>query len=129
MEAKKVRILCLDSDRYTCELVTVNLRRKGYEVSAVETIAEASSLLEDGDFDLIIVNEKLPDGEGLDFCRRMKESGSLTPIVMHATALSKTDIDLAIEAGAQDYLIKPNGWRMLPETVDRLLARSRAAGQ
>jgi DNA-binding response OmpR family regulator len=129
MEERKGRVLCLDSDKYTCELVTVSLRPKGYEVIAVETIREALKLLEKGGFDLVIVNEKLPDGQGLDFCRRMSESGSPIPVVLHATPLCKADMDLAIQAGAHDYLIKPNGWRKLTETVDRLLRKSHAAGQ
>jgi DNA-binding response OmpR family regulator len=129
MGDNKGRILCLENDTYTCELVTANLEPKGYEVIAAATIGEALGLFEKGGFDLLIVNEKLPDGRGVDFCRRVRESGSLTPVLMHAPALSKADIDAAIKAGADDYLIKPNGWRRLLETVDRLLNQTRSVGQ
>lgn len=122
-----IRILCLDDDGDTCELVSSMLQSEGYEVITTGTIDEARRLIKANDFSLYIVDEKLPDGDGIDFIRQVKESGARVPILVHSAAAFKQDIDAAIQAGANDYLVKPNGWPKLCQTVTRLLRQGRSA--
>ncbi len=120
-----IRILCLEDNEATRELISQMLQAKGYTVITASTVNEVLRLIEADDFSLYIVDEKLPDRQGLDFIRRVRQKDSLVPILVHSAAAYKRDIDETIEAGANDYLVKPNGWPKLNETVERLLSQSR----
>jgi DNA-binding response OmpR family regulator len=76
-------------------------------------------------FDLLIIDVMLPEGSGIDFCREVRRGGCEVPILVHSAAAGKSDIDAAVEAGANDYLVKPNGWTVLLETVQRLFQETR----
>src|SRR4051812_44753051 len=117
----KARIICLEDDQDTCDVVTIILQAAGYEVVTAETIATARRLIAEDGFSLYIVDERLPDGEGVDFIREVRQSGSKTPILVHSANAYQRDIDAAMEAGANDYLVKPNGWTKLRQVVDSLL--------
>lgn len=119
-EAKK-RVLCLEDDPDTCELVEIILAADGFEVIAANTLDAAMQLIGADRFALYIVDQHLPGGAGLDFIHRVRHSGDSTPILVHSAAAYKRDIDAALEAGADEYLVKPNGWTKLTETVNALL--------
>jgi DNA-binding response OmpR family regulator len=118
------RILCLEDDPDTCEVVTILLQRDGYEVVTAGTIAEALRLVAGEGFLLYIVDERLPDGDGIDFIRQVRAADSKTPIIVHSAAAFPQEIDAALAAGADDYLVKPEGWAKLPGAVGSLLRRS-----
>ena len=121
MREPRPRILCLEDDPDTCELATILLQAEGYEVVTANTIAEARQLIAEADFSLYIVDEKLPDGEGVDFIREVRAAGGKTPILVHSAAAFQHDIAAAMMAGANAYLIKPEGWTRLTRMVDSLL--------
>ena len=127
MSQLRGRILCLEDDADTCELITLFLRPEGYEVVTVGTIAEALRLFREDHFDLLIVDEILPDGLGVEFCRKVRETDSITPILVHSAAASKNDIDLAMQAGANEYLVKPHGWGKLIKVVKNLLIQTHSS--
>jgi two-component system, OmpR family, KDP operon response regulator KdpE len=122
------RILCIEDDDDTCSLVSRILEGEGYEVISAGTLAEGSEVLQGDGISLIILNVWLPDGNGIDFIRKVRAKDSLTPILVHSAAAYKKDIEEAIQVGANDYLVKPNGWAKLAETVAALLRQSRSAG-
>src|SRR5215217_1176543 len=109
MPQSRKRILCLEDDKDSCALLALILGSEDYEVVTVETIAEASTLIKSESFDLLIVDVILPEGNGIDFCREVRAGGCRARILVHSAAASKADIDAAMEAGANDYLVKPNG--------------------
>jgi DNA-binding response OmpR family regulator len=118
------RILCLEDEQDTCELVTIILQAHGYKVTTANTIAEAKRLIADHGFSLYIVDERLPNGEGVDFIREARAAGSKTPILVHSAAAFQRDIDAAMAAGANEYLVKPEGWTKLRQVVDALLRQA-----
>ena len=120
----KARILCLEDDLDTCELTSALLGTRGHEVVTASTIADAMRLIEADGFSLYIVNEHLVDGLGLDFIRRVRQSGSLIPILIHSAAAYLNAIEAGLRAGADEYLVKPEGWSKLVETVERLLRQN-----
>ncbi len=124
----KLRILCLEDDEDTCELVVAMLTPYGYEVITASSVKEALRLIETNGFSLYIVDERLPDCDGLEFIRKVRQSDSITPILVHSAAAYKKDMDDVIAAGANDYLVKPNGWSTLNQTVTKLLRQSQSAG-
>jgi DNA-binding response OmpR family regulator len=121
MSDDKKRILCLEDDPDTCELVKILLGTEGFEVIAVSTLEDALQLTEEIPFVVYIVDQHLPGGAGIDFIRQIRQSGDHTPVLVHSAAAYKRDIDAAMAAGADEYLVKPNGWTKLSEAVNALL--------
>jgi DNA-binding response OmpR family regulator len=84
-----------------------------------DTGAAALRLIQEDDFDAVLLGDPLSDIDGHELCRRLRRSGLRGPIVMLATAAGATDRDRALTAGASDYVTKPF-------RVGDLLARLRA---
>jgi DNA-binding response OmpR family regulator len=85
------------------------------ETKAVGTAAEAMSAIQKERFDLYLLDAWLPDLDGFELCRRMREVDPHTPILFFSGAAYEADKKKGIEAGATDYVIKPD--------VDSLLKR------
>lgn len=130
MEKTKRRILCVDDDRDTCVMLEVILSQSGYEVRSVLTMDDALTLAKAEGFDLYLLDTLLPDGTGFELCRQIRAFDSRAPILFCSGAAYDADIQKAMRAGAQGYLVKPLGIENLMETVSKCLtptgARSRA---
>jgi DNA-binding response OmpR family regulator len=120
-------ILCIEDHQDTCELISHILGIEGYKVIPCSTLAEGFELAQQDDVCLIIIDVKLPDGSGIDFIRQIRGAGMQTPILVHSGVAYQNIIDEAMEAGANDYLIKPNGWEKLLTTVNTLWQQSECA--
>lgn len=88
-------------------LVTL-LRLALIEAKAVGTAAQALSLIQAEPFDLYMLDGRLPDIDGFELCRRMRALDSHIPILFFSGAAYAADKQKGIDAGANDYLIKPN---------------------
>jgi DNA-binding response OmpR family regulator len=88
-------------------LVTL-LRRELIETKAVGTAAQAISSTQTERFDLYVVDSQLPDLDGFDLCRRIRDVDPDTPILFFSGAAYEADRKRGIEAGANDYVIKPD---------------------
>ena len=113
------RILCVEDDRDTCEVL--NFVMTDYEFTAVHTVGEAHPLIDAGEYDLYILDNWLPDGTGLELCVHIRNSGTRAPILFTSAIGQRKDIDDAIAAGADRYLVKPYEPEMLVRTVKELL--------
>jgi DNA-binding response OmpR family regulator len=116
-----VRVLCVEDDKDSCELITFILSQKEYEVISAQSLEKAFELIKNEEFALYILDDWLPDGNGTDLCRKIREFDKTTPIIFYSGAARTVDIETAVEAGANEYLVKPNGWDNLLETVTRLI--------
>jgi two-component system, OmpR family, response regulator len=114
MEEMKGRILCVDDDRDTCEMITVLLGQSGYEVQHALSVAEGLRKAQQGGFDLILLDWNFADGTGIELCRQIRAFDSGTPILFYTGEIDDSAIHAAFSSGAQGYLIKP-------VAVDRLL--------
>jgi two-component system KDP operon response regulator KdpE len=99
--------------------IRASLRAHGYQVSEAATGAEAVALATSRNPDVMLMDLGLPDGDGIDLTRRMRE-WSRIPIIVLSARGKETDKVTALDAGADDYLTKPFG-------VEELLARIRVA--
>ncbi|PPT05990.1 Two component Transcriptional regulator Winged helix family protein [Geitlerinema sp. FC II] len=111
-------LLVEDDDRIACALAEA-LSDRHY---VVETAADGRSgldLAEAFDYDLIVLDLMLPELDGIGLCRRLRDRGDRTPILMLTARDSSSDKVIGLDAGADDYVVKPFD---LPE----LLARIRA---
>ena len=105
--ASSRKILVVDDEASMRELLTIMLRKEGYQVTAVGGRTAAAALLERGSVDMIITDVKLPDGDGIEILRHVKAASPET-IVVVMTAFGSTEMAVAaMKLGAQDYLTKP----------------------
>ncbi len=119
------RVLYIEDHEDTRELVTLVLEQKSYEVVTGSTIENGVSLAGSQQFDLYLLDSWLPDGSGLDLCRRIREFDRETPILFYSAAAYEIDRMEAIKSGAQAYLIKPSHPSELCSLVTSLIESHR----
>ncbi len=102
------RVLYIEDNEDTRELVTIVLEQKSFEVVTGSTIKSGVDLAGSQEFDLYLLDSWLPDGSGLDLCRQIREFDQATPIVFYSAAAFEIDRDQALDSGAQAYLVKPS---------------------
>ena len=114
------RVLLVDDEKALCLFLKEELEEEGYYVSVVHTFSTAWDALSDcGWLDLIILDWTLPDGSGPELCQRMRDAGIIVPVIMLTGHDEVSDRVLALDAGVDDYLVKPF-------STEELLARMRA---
>jgi two-component system response regulator MprA len=114
-----VRILVVDDDLAVCRSIDRALRLEGYEVDTVASGGEALEAVASSSPDALVLDLQLPDLDGLQVCRRIREAGDDTPILMLTARHGIDDRVQGLDAGADDYLVKPFA-------LEELLARLRA---
>ena len=126
MTDKKTRILCVEDNRDSREMIATLLQQtdSGYEVTAVETAAEALALNGQNKFDLYILDIWLPGMDGVDLCRRLRDRGVTTPIMFFsAMGVQQKDKDYMLAAGADEFLVKSVDMDRFTDIVRDLLNR------
>ncbi|MET9778913.1 response regulator transcription factor [Streptomyces sp. NPDC006367] len=114
-------VLVVENDRRAAETLLRELARQGYTARAVATGAQA--LHGHRDADLILLDLDLPDLDGLEVCRTIR-STSDTPIITVTARRSELDCVLGLQAGSDDYLVKPYGFRELLARMEAVMRRS-----
>ena len=117
MEPK--RFLIVEDDIESCKILNIVLA--DYDLTVVHTLASAKPEFQDRHFDVFMLDNWLPDGSGIDFCREIRSSHPDTPIIFTSAAAQKDNINEATAAGASHYLIKPYDPFELQEIVKYLL--------
>ena len=102
------RVLCVDDDEDSRVMLTTLLRLALIEAKAVGTAAQALSSIHAEQFDLYLLDSRLPDVDGFELCRRMRDFDPDTPILFFSGAAFESDKKKGIEAGANAYVIKPD---------------------
>jgi two-component system, OmpR family, response regulator RegX3 len=116
-----MRVLLVEDDDSIAEPLASGLARHSFQVTRARTGAEA---LATPPHDVVLLDLGLPDMDGLDVCRRLR-AGSAVPIIIVVTARSdEVDRVVGLELGADDYVVKPFGFR---ELVARIRAVARRA--
>jgi DNA-binding response OmpR family regulator len=123
------KILIVEDDEAILLGIKNDLEFEGYRVSSAENGKDGLSLSIENDFDLIILDILLPEMNGFEVCRKIREAGKSTPILM-LTAARTEEMDKVrgLELGADDYLTKPVGTRELAARVKAILRRAKAEG-
>ena len=119
------RVLYIEDHEDTRELVTLVLEQRCFEIVTGSTIESGMALARSQQFDLYLLDSWLPDGSGLDLCRRIREFDKATPILFYSAAAYEIDRDLAIRCGAQAYLVKPSQPSELCNLVTSLIESHR----
>jgi two-component system, OmpR family, response regulator RegX3 len=116
-----VRILVVEDEDAIAEPLVDGLRREGFEV---ERVATGEAALAAREPDLVLLDLRLPDLDGLDVCRTLR-ARSAVPIIVVSAKGEEIDRVVGLEVGADDYVVKPFGLR---ELIARIRAVSRRVG-
>ena len=119
-------LLLVEDDDALGRGICLALEGGGLRVTVCRTLAEGRRTLEDGAFDLLILDVNLPDGNGLDFLRTLRRDHAVPVILLTANDL-ETDIVAGLELGADDYITKPFSLAVLRARVNAQLRRGTPA--
>ena len=128
MQPCKPRILYIEDHDDTREFISLVLRQQGFEVVTGETISFGRQLAEAERFDLYLLDSWLPDGSGLELCKSIRNFDPRTPILFYSAAAYESDRVLALESGAQGYLVKPTQTTQLCTLVMELIDGNHTKG-
>jgi two-component system OmpR family response regulator len=125
MTTPKGRILCIEDDEDTRDLIILTLHQAGFDVVCADNAIKAIDLVKTQQFDLCLVDNWLPGISGEDLCKNIRKFNSKTPILFYSGAAYEADKARARASGAQGYLVKPATGEDLIAEVVRLIAESR----
>jgi two-component system response regulator MprA len=120
------RLLVVDDDPDVRESLERALRVAGYAVTTAVHGADALDQLARTPVDLIVLDVLMPIVDGFDACRRLRERGNATPVLVLTARDAVEDRVTGLEAGADDYLVKPFALRELLARIRALLRRSQS---
>jgi DNA-binding response OmpR family regulator len=123
------RILVIEDDPRMVDLLRTGLWEQGHTIATATTAADGEQLVDQSDFDAIVLDIGLPDRSGYTIAERLRERPKRPAIVM-LTALNQEDnVVYGLDAGADDYLTKPFSFRELLARIASSVRRNRFAGQ
>ena len=114
-----MRILVVDDERAVREALQRALRLEGYDVELAEDGAEALASVAGSPPDALVLDVLMPELDGLEVCRQLRRRGNRTPVLILTARETVSDRVAGLDAGADDYLVKPFA-------LEELLARLRA---
>ena len=127
MDEIKPHILIVEDDEDTRFVYTVLLQMEGYFVTVVSNLTEALARVLSTSYDLIIMDVRLPDGDGVELCKQIRGFNKITPIMFVSAAAYQKDVERGMQAGAQAYLTKPADAENLFDKVIYLLGQKSMA--
>jgi DNA-binding response OmpR family regulator len=119
------RILIAEDDQDIRDLIVLTLQFNGFEVNSVENGALAVEAAQNGRYDLILMDVRMPRMTGYEACRRLKEidSTSNIPVIFLSAKGQETEIQTGLDAGAHQYVLKPFAPDELIGTINKVLAQ------
>jgi two-component system OmpR family response regulator len=118
-----VRLLVVEDDPRLAGLLQRGLRSEGYAVDVSATVEEGRWLATENPYDAMVFDVMLPDGDGFGLCRDLRKLGNWTPVLMLTARDAVVDRVQGLDAGADDYLVKPHAFAELTARVRALIRR------
>ncbi|MCW2973951.1 MAG: two component transcriptional regulator, winged helix family, partial [Thermoleophilia bacterium] len=113
------KILIVDDEPAIRTALSRALEIEGYDIDVVPSGEAALSAMERATFDVVLLDVSMPGIDGLEVCRQLREAGDSTPVIVVTARSQVADSVAGLDAGADDYVVKPF-------SLDELLARLRA---
>lgn len=117
------KILIIDDDEDLSMIISDMLESKGFEVSCAVSSEEAFDVLSERSFDLILLDINLPDSDGFEICRQLREVSNV-PVIFASARTSETDRITGFDIGGDDYLPKPYSMKELLSRINALIRRT-----
>lgn len=122
----ELHILIVDDDLKLRTLLSKYLSEQNFQVTDAASSEEADQHLATGTFDLMVLDCMMPRETGLDYCKRLRQSGNLIPIIMLSAKGEDIDKIIGLEMGMDDYLSKPFNPRELVARIKAIARRPQA---
>lgn len=120
-----MQVLVIEDDPTVQTLIKLVLQKQDHEVTLIQNAKNGTQLALENSHDMIILDLGLPDGNGFDVCKNIRDKGITTPVLV-LSAEQETDIKVkCLEIGADDYLTKPFDTSELTARLDAILRRSK----
>jgi DNA-binding response OmpR family regulator len=122
-----MKVLIVEDDEGIAKSLKMNLSLSGYEILTAGSVSEGWMKYSTQPFDILLLDVGLPDGSGIELCKRVRETGNEIPILFLS---ARTDEETAVKAmnfGGDDYIRKPFGSEELKVRMERILTRSNQA--
>jgi DNA-binding response OmpR family regulator len=116
-------ILIVEDDEDLSHITDIHLKNAGYTADAAYSLADALRLIADRSYALILLDIMLPDGEGVDLCRMIREKCSC-PIIFISCIDDGDSIVSALRSGGDDYMTKPVDWKELLARIEANIRRA-----
>jgi len=121
-----MRVLLVEDNARLGTLLAEGLRRAGWTADLAGSLEEGEAALSTGEYDAVVLDRGLPDGDGLDLLRRMRHRPGAPPVLMMTARGEVPEVVEGLDLGADDYLVKPVA---LAELVARLNVARRRGGR
>lgn len=116
---KAMRLLIIEDDTALCDALRLHMTKEGYAVDICQDGLDAEYYLKDGSYSLILLDRMLPGMDGLTLLKKLRSMGCTTPVLMLTAMDAIHDRTDGLDAGADDYLVKPFA---MPELLSRIRA-------
>lgn len=100
-------ILCVEDDRDTQEMLSLLLQQQGYKVKTADNCADALRLIQENTISLVLMDNLLADGNGIDLCAQVREFNKQLPIIFLSGSVYENAHENAFKSGANAFLTKP----------------------
>jgi len=117
------KILLVEDDKSLSMGLVYSFNKEGYKIDHAESVAEAKKYLEDMDYDLLVLDVGLPDGDGYELCAYVREFSEV-PVIFLTARDDEEDLIRGFDFGADDYMTKPFSLKELMVRVKSILKRS-----
>jgi len=126
MTKGKCRILYVDDHEDSAEMLKLMLAAEDYEVHIAQSVEEAVAKAQAQEFDLYVLDKRLPDGSGTDLCRMLNDIAPGVPCIFYTGDAYEMHRQEAFAAGARAYVPKPDVDELI-QTVHRLMSERECA--
>lgn len=119
-----MRLLLVEDTVDLADAIVISFRRRGDAIDHAADLKTARSFLAAGDYDVVILDIGLPDGDGIELLKGLRQQGVTTPVLVLTARFGIDDRVRSLDLGADDYLVKPFDSRELEARVRALARRS-----
>ena len=128
-KAKTMRILIVEDNEKVAALIVKRLKENLFVVDPVKSVDEAMAALEVVEYDLVVLDLTLPDGNGIEVLRALRKKGKSVPVLIETARDDVTHRIEALNQGADDYIVKPFSSEELLARVRAILRRPKQTAQ
>ncbi len=118
------KILLVEDDLSLIDGLEFSLQKNGFYVNIARTVKEALAIFEDNNYDLFILDLTLPDGNGFEICKKIRQTSNV-PIIFLTASDEEVNIVMGLDIGGDDYITKPFKLNELISRINALLRRTK----